>query len=179
MKKIFSIRNSGISLAFISIFLFSMSGCKTERKPQETAVSTNDVIAAAKEVDSLFLVAYNNADVDALMSLHWNSPDLLIYPPGAPEIKGYNAVKESYIKDFAENKGAKLEYTSVYNVPYADVVAGRGTYTWSKIEADSSVTVLQGRYTDLKAYKDGKMVILLDHSSFLDPPPAPDTTSVN
>lgn len=179
MKTINQKSITGICVVLIAIFLFTIAGCVTEQKQDLASESNNDVLAAAYEVDSLYLVAYNNADVDALMKLHWNNPDLLIYPPGVPEIKGYNAVKASYIKDFAASKGAKLEYTSVYNVAYADVVAGGGTYTWTMPEVDGTLTVLHGRYTDIKAFKDGKMVILLDHSSFLDPPTVPDSTSVD
>src|SRR5687768_12695258 len=100
-------------------------------RQEKTTVSANELITAANELDSLFLVAFNNGDADAIMKLHWNSPELRAYPPGEMLLNGYDAVKASYIRDFASNKGAKLEYTSTQNVIFADVVIGHGTFRWT------------------------------------------------
>jgi ketosteroid isomerase-like protein len=124
-------------------------------------------------------VVFNNGDVDGLMKLHWNSPELLSYPPDELQLKGYDAVKNSYTKGFSENKGARLEYTSTYNIPYTDGVAGFGTYRWVMPIEGGSPIIVEGRYTDVKAYKDGKMVIIHDHSSVLMPPPPAEETKVD
>lgn len=160
-------------LSLIALFLFTMVSCNTEPKQKEATMSEDDLIAAGEELDSLYLVAFNKGDVDALMKLHWNSPDLLAYPPGEQQLNGYDAIKTSYAKDFAANKGAKLEYLSVVNIPMGDGVVGHGKYRWTMPVEGGSPMVMEGRYSDIKEYKDGKMVIVFDHSSFPMPPPPP------
>ena len=163
----------------ISFLLLSIVGCNNETKNKSVAVSTTNLIVAANELDSLFLVAFNKGDADAIMKLHWNSPELRAYPPGEMQIKGFEEVKASYVKDFASSKGAKLEYTKTNNIPFADVVVGHGTFRWTMPMEDGSPMVIDGRYTELKAMKEGKMVIILDHTSMPIPPPPADSTQSN
>lgn len=143
-----------------------IAGCSAPAtKEQTTTRSKEQLIKEGYTLDSLYLEAYNKGDAEALMAIHWNSPELLSYPPGKLEVKGYDAIKAMYAKDFADNKGAKLEYLSVVNVPLGEGVAGYGTYRWTlPVGADSSI-VMEGRYSDIKEYRDGKMVIVFDHSS--------------
>jgi ketosteroid isomerase-like protein len=149
----------------IVLVSFGLSNCTFEMKQQESAImSQEELIAAGEKLDSLYRIAFNNQDVDALMHLHWNSPELLSYPPGEQQVKGYDAIKAAYARDFAANKGAKMEYLSVVNVPFTDGIAGYGTYKWTMPVGDSLVTG-EGRYSDIKAFKDGKLVIVFDHSS--------------
>ena len=133
--------------------------------------STADILKAANELDSLFLVAFNNGDADAIMKLHWNSPDLLAYPPGEMQVKGFEAVKAGYVRDFAMNKGAKLEYTNANNIPFEGGVVGYGTFRWTMPMNGAEPMVFDGRYTEVKAMRDGKLVIIVDHTSMPMPPP--------
>ena|SRR5688572_21892776 len=155
-----------------------LASCKTTTDHSANQVSKSELMNAAEELDSLFLVAFNNGDLDAIMNLHWNSPELHAYPPvGDPHLNGYEAVKEMYKRDFNMNKGAKLEYLTVNNTPFSDVVVGHGTFRWTMPIEGGAPMVFDGRYTEVKAFKDGKMRILLDHTSAPFPPPA-DTTQV-
>jgi len=139
------------------------------------SVSTTDLIAAANELDNLFLVAFNNGDAEAIMKLHWNSPDLRTYPPGETQVNGFDAVKAGYVKDFSSNKGATLEYTDANNIPFADGVVGYGTFRWTMPMEGSEPMVFDGRYTEVKAMRDGKLVIVIDHTSMPMPPPPADS----
>lgn len=161
-----------------SLFLFMFVSCSNDTK-QNATVSTTDLIAAADELDSLFLVAFNNGDAEAIMKLHWNSPDLRAYPPGEMQVNGFDALKASYVRDFATAKGAKLEYTNTNNIPFADGVVGHGTFRWTMPMEGGSPMVFEGRYSEVKAFKDGNMVIILDHTSMPMPPPPPDSTQTN
>ncbi len=152
-----------------------ISSCKDGTEKATAAVSTDDLLAAANELDSLFLIAFNNGDADAIMKLHWNSPELCTYPPGAKEVKGFDAVKAGYERDFAAGKGATLEYTDRNNILFADGVVGHGTFRWTMPMEGASPMVLDGRYSEVKTYKDGKMVIILDHASIPMAPPPADT----
>lgn len=155
----------------IVCFFLAMVSCNNKTNKDETkAVATTDLIAAANELDSLFLVAFNNGDAEAIMKLHWNSPELRAYPPGETQVNGFEAVKAGYVRDFASNKGAKLEYTNTNNIPFADGVVGHGTFRWTMPVEGGSPMVFEGRYSEVKAFKDGKMVIILDHTSTPMPP---------
>jgi len=140
------------------------------------SVSTTDLIAAANELDNLFLVAFNNGDAEAIMKLHWNSPDLRTYPPSETQVNGFDAVKAGYVRDFSSNKGATLEYTDANNIPFADGVVGYGTFRWTMPMEGSEPMVFDGRYTEVKAMRDGKLVIVIDHTSMPMPPPPADST---
>lgn len=166
-------RNQLINLS--TFLILTMASCNSGPNKDNSAYTTDELMAAAKELDSLYLVAFNNGDVDGLMKLHWDHPELRTYPPGEMQLSGFDAVKKSYIKDFAANQGAMIEYTSTNNIPFSDGVAGYGTYRWVKPVEGGSPIVMEGRYSDIKAYKDGKMLIIHDHSSMpMAPPPAED-----
>lgn len=163
------------SFILTAFFLLMLASCSNEAKKDAT-VSMADLIAAADELDSLFLVAFNNGDVEAIMKLHWNSPELRAYPPGEMQVNGFDAVKAGYMRDFEMNKGAKLEYTNTNNIPFADGVVGHGTFRWTMPMEGDSPMVFDGRYSEVKAFKEGKMVIIFDHTSIPMPPPPADST---
>ena len=149
---------------------------KTIIKQLEATPSSVDLIAAANELDSLFLVAFNNGDADAILKLYWNSPELRLYPPGEPQQNGFENVKAWYIKNFASTVGAKLEYISANNIPYADGVIAHGVFRWTMPIEDGSQMSVVSSYAEFKAIRNGKMVIILDHSSMPMPLSIADST---
>ena len=166
------------NLILVAFLFLVQASCTTEVK-KDSNISNDEMIAAANNLDSLFLAAFNNGDAEAIMDLHWNSPELRAYPPGEMQVNGFDAVKESYVRDFASNKGARLEYTTQNNIPFADGVVGHGTFRWSMPMEGGPPMVFDGRYSEVKAFKDGKMVIILDHASMPLPPSPVDTTQMN
>ena len=64
-----------------------------------------------------------------------------------------------------QNKGARLEYISNKNLRFNDVVIGHGTFVWTMEVPGASSIVLKARHTVVKAMKNGKMVIVVDHTS--------------
>ncbi|MDQ3015993.1 MAG: nuclear transport factor 2 family protein [Bacteroidota bacterium] len=163
-------------LAFV---LLTFTACESDQDGDAKTAERPNLIPDANALDSLYLVAFNNGDVDALMNLHWNSPELIAYPTSEMKISGFDAVKSFYTKDFAASKGAVLTYTSTYNIPMHDAVVGHGTFTWTMPMEGGPPMVMEGRYADVKAYKDGKMVITFDHSSVPTPPAPADSTDIN
>lgn len=158
----------------VSFFTLTLASCNNRQDGSTTSMTGAELIAAANRLDSMFLVAFNKGDVSSFMQLYWNSPELTAYPPArVMQLKGYEAVKEFYTKDFASNKGARLEYTSNNNMPFKDVVIGHGTFKWTMPVAGAEPMVLEARHTVVKAMKDGKMVIVVDHTSapmMIEPP---------
>lgn len=153
-------------LLILLLFLVTyFTGCM--EKPQDTEA----MIAAADEMDQKFFDAYNNKDLETIKELYWNSPDLVSYPPGEMELKGYDAVIESFRKDFEDNFDGRIEIISLVNRPIGDVVYGTGTWRFIMQAPDGSEIEIEGRYLDIKAERDGKWVYIADHASIPLPPP--------
>jgi len=151
--------------AFLVSILFS-SACSRDLAKAKSFNPGIDPLAAAEKLDNQFLDAFNRGDIDAFMACYWNSAELKAYPPArVMELKGYNAVKEFYTKDFASNKGARLQYLGNTNTIVGDAVVGHGTFRWTLTVPGRDPIVIDARHTVVKAVKDGKMVVIIDHAS--------------
>ena len=149
------------------LFLFvTLSGC-VEAPPDPAKM-----VAAADEIDQKFFDAYSSKDLEAVKQLYWNSPDLVSYPPGEMEVKGYDAVIESFRKDFDQGIDSKLELIDFTNRAEGNVVVGTGTWRYTMNLPEGEPLVFKGRYLDVKAERDGKWVYIADHASVPLPPPA-------
>jgi len=154
-----------ISFLFLAIALIS-SGCNRDIVASKSVNTEADLLAAANRLDSQFLDAFNAGSVDAFMACYWNDTKVSAYPPArVMELKGYNAIKEFYTKDFAANRGARLEYINNTNLVTGDAVVGHGTFRWTLSIPGRDPIVMDARHTVVKAYRDGKMVIVVDHAS--------------
>jgi ketosteroid isomerase-like protein len=130
------------------------------------------MVSAADALDQQFREAFNKGDVDALSALYWNSPDVVSISPDGMGTKGWDATRAGAAEMVKAMPGATLEFTSMHNAAHGDVVLGWGT--WKMTVPGPAPMVLEGRYSDAKAKRDGKWVYLMDHASVpLPPPPAP------
>jgi ketosteroid isomerase-like protein len=133
----------------------------------------DEMIAAAKDLDQRFVEAYNKGDVDAVMATYWNSPDLVSYPPDAMQAKGWTATKEGMAHTFASMPGFKLELIDPVYIVAGDMVICYGTWKGTMTPPGGGQITIEGRYSDVKAKKNGKLVYIMDHASVpLPPPPA-------
>ncbi len=129
------------------------------------------LITEAKALDAAWLEAYNARNLEAVMAGYWNSPDLVSYPPGAMEIKGWENMKAQLQQEFSMGPGGKLEIlTSNYTV-HGNVVSTNGTWRYTMAGPDGAPMEFLGRYSDLKAKHAGKLVYIMDHASVPLPPP--------
>ncbi len=133
--------------------------------------SEKELIAAADALDKQFFDAYNNKDVDALMATYWNSPEMVSYPPDAMVVKGWAANKEAMTQGFAAMPPLKLELLESTNRVEGSVVIGHGKWRMTVTPPEGEPAVMEGRYTDIKANRDGKLLYILDHASVPLPPP--------
>ncbi len=172
---------SHITFCFLAFVCMTFIACESDQDGSAKTEERPNLMTDAKALDSMYLVNFNKGDANALMELHWNSQDLVAYPTGEMKLSGFDAIKSFYTKDFAASPGAVLAYTGTYNLPMGDAVFGHGTFTWTMPMEGGPPMVVEGRYSDVKEYKDGKMVITFDHSSVPTPPaPTPaDSTEVN
>jgi len=123
------------------------------------------MIAAARDVDRHLVDSYNRGDIDGVMSNYWKSPDLIVYPPTALEARGWNAVREMMERGLANAPGAKLELTESRYQASGDLVICWGKWRMTLPSKDGFPFTIEGRYTSLKAQRDGKWVFILDHAS--------------
>ena len=129
------------------------------------------MIAAARALDAAFVDAFNRGDADALSSLNWNSPEAVLFPPGALEARGIAAIRQANAASLAALRGARIELFESHQIPAGDVVIGWGKWRLTIPGPNGTVTEIVGRHTDVKAKRDGKWVYLIDHASV--PLPAP------
>lgn len=149
------------------LFLFvTISGC------METPPDTAKMVAAADELDQKFFDAYSSKDLEAVKQLYWNSPELVSYPPGEMEVRGNDAVIESFRKDFDQGIDSKLELIDFTNRVEGSVVVGTGTWRYTMNMPKGEPFVIEGRYLDVKAERNGKWVYIADHASVPLPPPS-------
>jgi len=158
-------------ILYCSMFLAAVGlffGCAPQGENPEK------MIAAAKELDKQFSEALNKGDVDAVMATYWNSPELVSFPTDAMEVRGWQAAKDGLQQTVANMPNATFELTETNYKAVGDVVIGWGKWRLTMTPSGGEPVVIDGRYTDVKAERDGKWVYILDHGSVpLPPPPAP------
>jgi ketosteroid isomerase-like protein len=148
--------------------------CAPAPPPPPAGPTPAEMVAAADALDRQFLDAFNKGDVDAVTALYWNSPDLVSFGPDGMGTKGFEAAKAGTAEMFKAMPGAKLEFGETHNAAHGDVVLGWGLWKLTIPAEKGPAQVIEGRYSDAKAMKDGKWVFLMDHASVpLPPPPAP------
>ncbi|HEX7844205.1 MAG TPA: nuclear transport factor 2 family protein [Chitinophagaceae bacterium] len=146
--------------------VFSFLGCESKKGSGE---SPEAMVKAADELDKKFAEAFSKGDLNGLMDTYWNSAEMVSYSPDAPNAANYEQSKAGMAQMFAGMKGAKLEIHDASNRVEGEVVLGHGN--WTITLADSAGTKINGRFTDVKAKKDGKWVYIMDHASVPLPPP--------
>jgi ketosteroid isomerase-like protein len=136
-----------------------------------------DMVAAANALDQKFVDAFNKADVDGLMATYWNSPNLVSFGPGDMGTHGWDATKAGVAGMFQSMPGGKLEFTETHNDAVGEVVLGWGRWKITVPAEKGPAQVVEGRYSDVKASRDGKWVYIMDHGSVPMAPP-PDAAAI-
>jgi len=154
----------------ILILLLTISALIISCAPQ--GENEEQMLADAKALDQKFVEAYSNGDVGGVMETYWNSPELVSYPPGAMVEKGWENVKKGISEFFNSIKGAKLVMTDTNYKIAGDMVIGWGTWRLTMPDGNGSTMEMTGRFTDVKAKRDGKWVYILDHASVPLTPPS-------
>lgn len=135
------------------------------------APDTSALVAAAEALDQQFIAAVSAGNAEALAALYWNSPDVASYPPDAMSAVGPDAIKTATGKMVEMMSGATLELVESHHIVIGDAVIGHGTWKMTAPGPDGQPVETLGRYTDVKAERDGKWVYLVDHASVPMPPP--------
>ena len=158
--------------AWLLVFALALSAACAE--PVPPAPDASAMIAAAGALDEQFLAAFNSGDVDAMTALYANSPDTVSFLPDVMIMRGFDSIRIG-LREFvvAGAAGATLALTESHHMVVGDAVASWGLWTMTMNGPDGSPITMSGRFTDLKAERDGRWVYLMDHASVpLPPPPA-------
>ena len=127
-------------------------GCE----PASQTPNTEQMIAGANALDQAFAEAFNSGDAEAVASLYWNDPGVVSFSPDALQARGWSEVKAGYAHFSETMAGAKLELTEGHQIPAGDFVIGWGLWRMTMPTPDGSEMEIVGRYTDVKAERDGK-----------------------
>lgn len=151
-----------------SLFLY---GCEKPQNPE----------AVKKEVENLskkFADSFNKEDLEGIMSVYWNDPNLICYFPDN-NLTGYEAVKEYWKNTFANVDVKKFEVAENHHQVTRDVVYEWGMYNLVLQPTGGPEVNAPGRYSATWEKKNEQWLMTLDHASVLMtlPPPA-DTSSV-
>src|SRR6187402_2989586 len=148
-------------------FLVASTACAPAPAPPPAGPTAAELAAAADALDLRFEQAFSKGDVDGVMATYWNSPKLVSYGPDGMGTQGWDASKAGSTEMFKAMPGARLELVEKHNDAYGDVVLGWGRWkmTIPATTPKGSPQVLEGRYSDVKAMRDGKMVYIMDHAS--------------
>ncbi len=136
-----------------------------------TAASPEDMLKGAKGLEVAFLKAFNEGNAEAMVPLYWNSPEVVLLPPDAMVVRGPQAIKESFAQMAVTMKGCSLEITESHQLPVGEVVVSWGLFKLTMPGPDGKPMEMLGRFSDVKAERDGKWVYLVDHASMPTPPP--------
>jgi uncharacterized protein (TIGR02246 family) len=149
------------------------AACSPAAPPAPAGPTPAEMVSAANALDQRFLDAFNKGDAEALAATYWNSPDLVSYSPEGAT-RGWEATRAAAAETFKAIAGAKLELVNVRNDVHGSVVIGHGNWKMTIPAAKGPATVIEGRFSDVKALKDGKWVYIIDHASVPLPPPPPE-----
>lgn len=132
-----------------------------------------EMVAAADVLDREFLATFNRGDIDGLMATYWNSPELVSIGLEGGGLN-WEATKASWGQALSTMPGVQLEFLTQHNIAEGSAVLGWGTWRMTVPVPGGAPQVMEGRYTDVKALRNGKWVYVMDHASVsLLPPPAP------
>lgn len=129
------------------------------------AESAEEMVAGANALDKAFIAAFNSGNADAMSALYWNSPDAVSFPPDLLVARGIEGIRKANSAAVASLKGGKLELTESHHIPLQDAVVTWGLWRFTMAVGGGTPIELTGRYSDVKAKRDGKWVYLVDHAS--------------
>lgn len=131
-------------------------------------------VLLAKQADSAqacWQPAFEAGDADAVSKCY--APDAIFWLPGAPMMKGRDAIREGYAGFFAGSTIKRVALVEMGHSTRGDEASSWGSFTIVMVsKADGKEATEVGRYTDVSRKIDGHWLYVVDHASD-DPAPAP------
>lgn len=114
--------------------------------------------------------AFEAGDADAVAQCY--APDAVLWLPGAPMMKGRDAIRAGYVGFFADSTIKSATLTELGKIVHGDEAASWGTFKVVLVSRkDGKESTEVGRYTDVSRRIGGVWQYVVDHAS--DEPAAP------
>ena len=121
-------------------------------------------------VDAAWEKAVEANDLDAVMAYY--APDAVAWLPGSPELKGAEAIRQSYKDLFAANTIKDVSFSETHYTTVGERSVGWGRFSLSLVPKGSDRPVVAlGRFTEVAERRGGRWIYVLDHAS-AEPAPA-------
>jgi uncharacterized protein (TIGR02246 family) len=129
------------------------------------AVSASPLMAAPPaSSQACWQPAFEASDADAVAQCY--APDAVMWLPGAPMMKGRDAIRAGYVDFFAGSTIKSARLTELGKMTHGNEAASWGTFTVVSVSrTDGKETTETGRYTDVSRRIDGRWQYLVDHAS--------------
>ncbi len=122
------------------------------------------VIAANKRLDSQFVQAMCNKDVEGAMACFLGSSDLVVLLYGKL-LRGPAAVRQFLTEMFSNARAVRGEINEVTHWSLGETVFAVGTATYEFEALDGTKSTLKECWTDARQKVAGKWVYVLDHAT--------------
>jgi len=133
-----------------------------EPKPAPAAVAAPPV--EPPNVAEQWAVAFTRGDLDALMSLY--DEDAQMWGTSSSQIrKGARAIRQYYAQLLKAFPGTRITLRETNPRRYGDAGVNSGSYTMRRVAANGKVVVTSARFTMTYVRRDGKWLIVDQHSS--------------
>jgi uncharacterized protein (TIGR02246 family) len=121
-------------------------------------------------VQACWQPAFEKGDADAVAKCY--APDAVLWLPGAPMMKGRDAIRDGYTGFFAASTIKTVKLTELGKITRGNETATWGTFSLVTVsKKDGKETTELGRYTDVSRRINGRWQYVVDHAS--DDPAAP------
>jgi ketosteroid isomerase-like protein len=134
-------------------------GSGTAALPSEEALRQ-----MADSVNQAYVQAFNSGNADALMAVYFKTGDIVSVGLDGSILTGYDALATDWTKSLDDVPGSTLALTEAHHNVIGPAVLSFGRWTLTPKDGDQS-SVLSGPFTILKAYRNGRMAIVMDHVS--------------
>ena len=145
--------------------LFAMAGLLTLLASPTLAAKAGDSAQACWQP------AFEAGDAEAASKCY--APDAVFWLPGAPMMKGRDAIREGYAGFFAAVTIKSVKLVELGHSTRGDEASSWGTFSIVSVaKADGKEATEVGRYTDVSRKIAGRWLYVVDHASD-DPAPTP------
>ena len=126
--------------------------------------------SGSAQLDAAWTKAMLANDAAALGALY--APDAIMYPPGAMEEKGRDAIQKGYEEMLSGMKVVGAEIKPEKYEMHGDTSLGWGLWTVKMVpKAGGDPVTLEGRFLEVARKIGGKWYYVVDHASAPLPPP--------
>ena len=128
--------------------------------------------AGAQAVDEAWRKAITANDLDGIMAVY--AADAVMWLPDAPEAKGREAIRKSYVALLAANTMTGATFANTHYQTSGDLSVGWGDFTLSlSPKAGGTPVTMSGRFSVIARNENGTWVYVVDHASAQPAPPKP------